>query len=424
MIDGNIITAGGGYHPSNPSSGGTHQDAQIYSPGYLFKADGNLADRPTIIANANTVEHGATFTVSTSGDIDYFSLIKMSATTHAINTDARFFKPEFSAAGANRYSITMHSNANVATPGYWMLFAVDSNGVPSVADTIQVLSASDGGNSGGDVVIDPIVSTPTQIGAVATFEVVASGSNLSYSWNFGDNTGDSSFSSEPTITHQFNQPGYYVVTVTVQDAAGNTTTQSFTQVVHNPLTASMPVHSGAIVEISARNQLWSVNPDNNTVTVINTNTHKKIREITVGDNPRALAVAPNGDVWVVNKRSATVTVINPASFAVRTTHTLDAHSLPHGIVFGNNSAYVALQGIATVVQLSSTNGNEQRRSFAGDHPRHLALNAAKNQLYVSNFITAPIPGESGQNPQVSGNGATVQRFSTSDSTKKRQPTDI
>jgi len=116
-----------------------------------------------------------------------------------------------------------------------------------------------------------------------------------------DNTGDSPFSSDHTISHQFNQPGHYVVVVTVRDAAGNTVTQSFTQVVHNPLTASKPVQSAALAEIPSRDQLWSVNPDNNTVTVINTNTLSKVREIAVGDNPRSLAVAPNGDVWVVNK---------------------------------------------------------------------------------------------------------------------------
>jgi len=416
MVDGRIITAGGGYHPSDPSSGGTHQDAQLYSPGYLFTGNGTEANRPTVSANRTTVEHGASFNVTTSGDIDYFSLIKMSATTHAINTDARFFKPTFNAAGTDSYSITMHANPNVATPGYWMLFAVDSNGVPSIAEVIQVLGSSDDGNSGGTVSVEPIVSTPTQIGDVADFDVNASGNNLSYSWNFGDNTGDSPFSSSSAISHQFNQPGYYVVTVTIRDADGNLTTETFIQVVHNPLTATMPVQSGAIIELSSQNQLWSVNPDNNSVTVINTNTLSKIGEIAVGNNPRALAQAPNGDVWVVNKSSASVTVINAATLSVRNTYSLDPHSLPHGLVFAGNSAYVALQGLSSVVQLNSANGTERRRSFAGEHPRHLALNAAGNLLYVSNFITAPIPGESGQNPQVNGNGATVQRFTTNDNT--------
>jgi len=76
--------------------------------------------------------------VTTTGDIAYFSLIRMSATTHAVNTDARFYRPEFQAGGANQFSVTVNQNPNVSTPGYWMLFAVDTSGVPSEAQVIRI----------------------------------------------------------------------------------------------------------------------------------------------------------------------------------------------------------------------------------------------------------------------------------------------
>ena len=138
LTDGRVLTAGGGYSSNDANSAGTHQDAQIFSPPYLYAADGTLATRPTVSATQASVDAGDQLALATTGDIDYFSLIRMSATTHAVNTDARFYKPSFSSVGANQYTVTINANPNVSIPGYWMLFAVDSNGVPSEAQVIRI----------------------------------------------------------------------------------------------------------------------------------------------------------------------------------------------------------------------------------------------------------------------------------------------
>jgi PKD repeat protein len=43
---------------------------------------------------------------------------------------------------------------------------------------------------------------------------------VSYEWNFGDETTET----DVTATHTYTNPGTYTVTLTVKDAAGNTTT--------------------------------------------------------------------------------------------------------------------------------------------------------------------------------------------------------
>ncbi|MEM7258054.1 MAG: discoidin domain-containing protein, partial [Pseudomonadota bacterium] len=138
LTDGRVVTAGGGYHPNNPNANGTHQNAQIFSPPYLFNSDGSLAARPTISADFPSADVGADLTVNTTGNIEYFSVIKMSATTHAINTGARHYRPEFTRTGNNEYAVTIHQNPNVSVPGYWMLFAVNDQGVPSEAQVIRI----------------------------------------------------------------------------------------------------------------------------------------------------------------------------------------------------------------------------------------------------------------------------------------------
>jgi len=126
LTDGRVLTAGGGYDAGDPNSSGTHQDAQIFSPPYLFNNNGSLASRPTVSASNASVDVGQNIEVTATGNIDYFSLIKMSATTHAMNTGARHYRPEFIQQANGSYSITVNQNPNVSIPGYWMLFAVNS----------------------------------------------------------------------------------------------------------------------------------------------------------------------------------------------------------------------------------------------------------------------------------------------------------
>ena len=137
LTDGRVLAAGSGYNAGSiPAS--THQDGQIYSPPYLFATDGTPAPRPTIVSGPGAVETGSALSVATSEEIAYFSLIKMSSTTHGLNTDVRYLRPAFTASGSNQYDVQLHANPNVATPGYWMLFAVNAAGTPSAAHVIRI----------------------------------------------------------------------------------------------------------------------------------------------------------------------------------------------------------------------------------------------------------------------------------------------
>lgn len=137
LSDGRVLSAGGGLDGGNPPV--NHWDGEVYSPPYLFAADGSLAPRPAITAGPDLLRNGGSYAFEASGDIHRFSLVKLSATTHTMNTDSRFVPVPFSETEPGRFTLTMHANPNVLTPGYWMLFAVDSAGVPSVSKMVQVV---------------------------------------------------------------------------------------------------------------------------------------------------------------------------------------------------------------------------------------------------------------------------------------------
>jgi galactose oxidase len=72
-----------------------------------------------------------------AGAVNSFSLIRMASTTHTVNTDQRRIALTPTVSGL-KYTIMVPGDAGVALPGYWMLFALDSAGVPSLAKTVLI----------------------------------------------------------------------------------------------------------------------------------------------------------------------------------------------------------------------------------------------------------------------------------------------
>jgi PKD repeat protein len=63
------------------------------------------------------------------------------------------------------------------------------------------------------------------VGTPVTFDASGSTDNVgivSYEWDFGDGTTESGM----TLTHTYSEPGSYMVTLTVKDAAGNSDSDS------------------------------------------------------------------------------------------------------------------------------------------------------------------------------------------------------
>ena len=108
--------------------------SEFYSPPYLFKGA-----RPTISSAPGTATYGGNIAVQTpdAARIASVSLVKIGSVTHSINQDQRYLQLPFAAAGGT-LNVQAPANANLAPPGYYMLFILDTNGIPSVAAMIQI----------------------------------------------------------------------------------------------------------------------------------------------------------------------------------------------------------------------------------------------------------------------------------------------
>ncbi|MFE2812376.1 galactose oxidase-like domain-containing protein [Streptomyces nigra] len=138
LPDGRVMATG-----DNPGNGSWNHDVSIYTPPYLLKGE-----RPAITSVIDTEwSYGDTQRITVDRPIAKAELIRPAAVTHSSDPNQRFVDLPLSVDG-NNVDLNVTSNPDLAPPGWYMLFAVDANGVPSVAkwvhlDGPRALSAKD-----------------------------------------------------------------------------------------------------------------------------------------------------------------------------------------------------------------------------------------------------------------------------------------
>ncbi|MFN0040229.1 MAG: PA14 domain-containing protein [Burkholderiales bacterium] len=259
-------------------------------------------------------------------------------------------------------------------------------------------------------VINPVPVAPATTGSDVTFTASATGSLLEYAWDFGDGTQVTPYSSSPTASHRYVDPGLYNVTLNVRASDGRITSMVFAQAITSGVTAMQPVASSNIVlepRSGSNAQLWVANPDNDTVSVFDAVTNAKLAEIAVGVGPRTLAVGA-ARVWVANRDGASLSVIDTTSLAVTQTIALPRASMPYGIAFSpaDGSAWVALEATGQLLRLSAA-GAVTGTVAVGPNPRQVSISGDGARVLVSRFVTPPLPGEATAAVLTAGRGGEV-----------------
>ena len=219
LPDARVLVAGSG----NDSGMVDRTAAEIFSPPYLFRGA-----RPAIGSVPSVLSYASGFTLQTSdaAGIASVALIRPGAVTHSFDEDQRFVPLTF-VRNAGSLTIQAPANANLAPPGYYMLFIVNNNGVPSTAAWVRF--------SGTAQDTQP-PSAPVSLAAQSSFGTAA------LSWIAStDNTGVARYNVHRSTTSGFTPGaankigeattasyvntglavGTYYFVVTAQDVAGN-----------------------------------------------------------------------------------------------------------------------------------------------------------------------------------------------------------
>ncbi|MER7704781.1 galactose oxidase early set domain-containing protein [Kitasatospora sp. NPDC097605] len=109
---------------------------EIYEPAYLHQGDRPVLDR----APTTPVGYNQTFQVTTTtpGLVSKAVLLSPTTSTHSINTSQRHLDLRLSSRAGNRLEFQAPPDAKAAPPGWYMLFLLNDQGVPSVAKWIQL----------------------------------------------------------------------------------------------------------------------------------------------------------------------------------------------------------------------------------------------------------------------------------------------
>jgi hypothetical protein len=111
---------------------------QIFRPPYLFKGKGTPAVRPVVVNAPAKVSYGGSFDITVGGNpgqIGSIVILRSDHNTHSLTAGDRNVKLAFrqvTSAGARSLRVVTPRLPSQATPGIYLLFVVDKNGVPSV----------------------------------------------------------------------------------------------------------------------------------------------------------------------------------------------------------------------------------------------------------------------------------------------------
>jgi galactose oxidase len=136
LPDGRVFVGGGGDCGNCATN---HLNAEIFSPPYLFNPDGTQANRPKILLAPSAASLGGTISVTTNGQIRAFELLRLSAVTHSVDNEQRRVPLQITSSAKTSYALSVPSDPGVVPPGYYMLFAINPQGTPSLAQIIKVI---------------------------------------------------------------------------------------------------------------------------------------------------------------------------------------------------------------------------------------------------------------------------------------------
>ena len=241
---------------------------------------------------------------------------------------------------------------------------------------------------------------PAQPAQPVTFTVTAEGEGpLTYAWSFGDGT-TTPPSPEPTAVHTYRNPGHYPVIVTVRDAVARRT-GTFLQTVHRAVTPGPPTASSTIVSDAAGARVFHVNPDQGTVTCIDTAALVRAWEVEVGPAPRTLALAPDGTLWVAVQDSSSIAIVDPDRGRRIASIRLPYASRPYGLAFrpDGGAAYVTLQATGEVAVVDPGERAVVQRIAVGPKPTGIAVAHDGARILVTRFVS---PADRGEVTEIDG----------------------
>ena len=237
---------------------------------------------------------------------------------------------------------------------------------------------------------------PSECGTPASLEISApqDGISRNFTWDFGDGSAPLVKASTGRVSHTYAQPGNYSVVVSIDSETG-ASSRVIEHTVYRPRTDLPPANASSIVYDETQDCVFLVNPDNDTLSIIDGDDNSLLSEIPVPAGPRTLALGPDNSIWIACMDAAAVMVYDATSLELRHSIAMPRASQPFGIAISPDSSwvYVTLQATGELARLHPATGKLESRIKVGPFPHAIAVAADSRTIYISRFISPQNHGE-------------------------------
>lgn len=203
-------------------------------------------------------------------------------------------------------------------------------------------------------------------------------------WDFGDGQRGKG----AKVSHVYEKPGRYVVSVLAKDGERTASSVSH-QVIFGEVLAEKAQYSSTVAYDKNTGNIWTVNADNGSVSVINSQNLKLITEIKTGGHPRTLNLS-GGSCFVVDQKSASLLELDVATHSIKKNIPLAKGTQPFGVVVDREGkrAWVSCEALGRVYEIDLV-ARKSRILLEGESGfRGMALSADESKLYATRFRSA------------------------------------
>ncbi|MFK8032260.1 MAG: Ig-like domain-containing protein [Gammaproteobacteria bacterium] len=211
--------------------------------------------------------------------------------------------------------------------------------------------------------------------------------DLELRFDFGDGSPKTAWSAATNATHVYVQQGHYRARVQVRDAPGTVVSSTAVVTVATAPTGAPPFQSSPLSCSASERRVWTVNPDNNSVSLVHADTLELVHEVSTCDDPRSLTEV-GSEVWVACRDSDQIEVLDASSGQSLSLIELSHGSGPVAIVSDSSSVYVALEGKYGLLRYDAVSRTLVDQLSLEAAPRALALTGDGSMLYATRFRSA------------------------------------
>jgi DNA-binding beta-propeller fold protein YncE len=211
---------------------------------------------------------------------------------------------------------------------------------------------------------------------------------LEYRFDWGDGSPRTDWGANASASHSYVAPGHYSVLVQVRDDGGLTATRrAVVTVLAAPVPAQRPRSSVNLIVDEAGRRVYTVNPDNDTLTAMDADTLEIVYEVPVARGPQSVTLDDAGNLWIAASKDDVLEVVRASDGQGLHRYVLGYGARPaHVVAYGNN-IWVSLQGAGELRRYNTVTGQPTGSVPLGPEPRALALNADASRMFVTRFIS-------------------------------------